>query len=382
MIKLLKTTKKIIAVSSLSPLIITPLLSATCQRIHRYKDNKKDFKLKEYDHFLENKNIASTLSFYKQNQSELNAYVDYQTTMTPKKFGELSVALTWFTPFLNDIKSYPTEYLPISEKSQKILIKTLQNDWLWMLKNIHKMSYTFNPYGSKYARPSYDEFLVEENIHKYKTSPIDDAKLFNYITKLFSDSTIKLQNNKIKNNNLNFAFEIPLDKKNIQVDKYKKITVKYLFLTENIVTKLYEMTSEDNLRSVVLSYDLLYIDWSKIFQSKNEYIKSLELSIWEKRTAKAKYNKAYLDRQLKDEYEESQILGQDDPDEKMSEEEYKRRLLENEKNAWNGLKDIDFLRPFSSEYLDALTNTINKIYLAEENKWSIFKFTWRFIDEG
>uniref|UniRef100_UPI0035940DC7 hypothetical protein n=1 Tax=Metamycoplasma equirhinis TaxID=92402 RepID=UPI0035940DC7 len=78
MLKLLKTTKKIIAVSSLSPLIITPLLSATCQRIHRYKDIKKDFKLKEYDHFLENKNIASTLSFYKQNQSELNTYVDYQ----------------------------------------------------------------------------------------------------------------------------------------------------------------------------------------------------------------------------------------------------------------------------------------------------------------
>lgn len=267
-------------------LTVTPFFGLiSCSSIYKFyefipkNENKSLLKNQRIQEFVD--------SIFAQNEGQKQDYIINQINKNGLKISqELKYSLIFSKPYFRSIND---EYLTTRENANYTIHSYLAKNWLFLLENIEKLSFIFNPYQTRFLKNP-QELEVEK----------------------IKDKTIKISNK-------NFDFI----KINSGQNQFEINNVYYLIFDKNKFIRFTVFGSKSELKTK-LDYNMFYLD--EEIPDKFLFINSLENWINEK---EKKYfqNKLKTAREnLEDEFQEQKSLIQqeikpENTDENLEDEE-------------------------------------------------------------
>ncbi|WP_156930187.1 aromatic motif membrane protein [Mycoplasma elephantis] len=336
----------------ISSLLISSLFASSCEfeKINRYNEKETTYSYLEPDPIYKNNFIQSLLKInFNDDINKINSYINITKETKYQNLEELSNALVWYLPFrINSINAAGTGRQKFALNSQKIICNTLEKNWLWYLVNIDKISFVFNPYGSKYAKKEINKKIDG------KIVTLTDESQFKELKEKFNNSIIyNLKNNNIKTNK---TFKlIDLGIKDDENDIYKNKIVGFIFYEDNFYIKYYQFDHENKTNFIFYPH-LYYMEKINL-----DVLKSIEKNLWDTKNSK------------KDEYIKY-LVDTDDPNDPF----YTPDILKEEKMKYN---DKNFISLFNDIYIDIETDIFDNYWLSNDLEHKIYRFTWRYVNE-
>ncbi|ATP59734.1 aromatic motif membrane protein [Mesomycoplasma dispar] len=235
----------------------------SCSSIYKFyehnpkSENKSLLKNQKFQEFVD--------SVFANNESQKQDYISNQINQNSSKItNELKYSLIFARPYFNFSND---QYYDTRLNSNYTIHSYLAKNWLFLLENIDKLSFIFNPYLTRFVKTP-NEIEAE-----------------------------KLKNKTIKILNTNFDF-IKIDR---EQDQFEKNTVYYLIFDKNKFLRFTVFGTKSELKTK-LDYNLFYLneeipDKFLFVNSIENWIKNKEENYFKKKLEEAREN-------LKDQFEE------------------------------------------------------------------------------
>ncbi|MHA0261056.1 aromatic motif membrane protein [Mesomycoplasma ovipneumoniae] len=227
----------------------------------------------------ENKSLLTNLKFqefvnsvFSNNELQKDDYISNQINLNlPKLTSELKYSLIFSRPYFRFFKD---QYTETRENSRFTIHSYLSKNWLFLLENIDKLSFIFNPYTGRFVKNANEEKI---NL---------------------------LKDNKIKITNKNFDF-IKIDR---EADQFDKNSVYYLIFDKNKFIRFTAFETNNELKTK-LDYNMFVLE----DQIADNFSFANAIENWVK-TEEQKYFKDKLEtarENLTEDYEEKKAELQD-----------------------------------------------------------------------
>ncbi|MXR13441.1 hypothetical protein DR085_00910 [Mycoplasma flocculare] len=248
-------------------LTLVPFFSFfSCSNIYQFYDYTPK---SSNNSLLKNQKLQEFVdSVFANNESQKHDYIANQLNQNLVKIStELKYSLIFARPYFDFSND---EYFNTRKSSSYTIHSYLAKNWLFLLKNIEKLSFVFNPYLSRFVK----------NPNEIKAE--------------------KIQNKTIKITNKNFDF-IKIDR---EQDQFIINNVYYLIFDNNKFIRFTVFGSNSELKTK-LDYNIFYLeqqipDKFLFVNSIENWIKAKEKSYFQNKLNQAKEN-------LKDEFEEKKL---------------------------------------------------------------------------
>ncbi|WP_404923975.1 aromatic motif membrane protein [Mesomycoplasma hyopneumoniae] len=267
-------------------LTVTPFFGLiSCSSIYKFyefipkNENKSLLKNQRIQEFVD--------SIFAQNEGQKQDYIINQINKNGLKISqELKYSLIFSKPYFRSIND---EYLTTRENANYTIHSYLAKNWLFLLENIEKLSFIFNPYQTRFLKNP-QELEVEK----------------------IKDKTIKISNK-------NFDFI----KINSGQNQFEINNVYYLIFDKNKFIRFTVFGSKSELKTK-LDYNMFYLD--EEIPDKFLFINSLENWINEKEKKYFQNKLKTASENLEDEFQEQKSLIQqeikpENTDENLEDEE-------------------------------------------------------------
>ncbi|PTD31754.1 aromatic motif membrane protein [Mycoplasma leachii] len=345
--------------------------------INQIKQEDSEFKL------YTNKSIKKMLEVYTKKDKSYDLYIDQQENKPYSKYDELRFALTFY-PIFNSINvRHNSQYEGINLTAKSVIENTLSNDWYWVINNIDKFQYTFNPYGDYYKKIDdikingityNDEFLFNKTKELFKSSvqkiknkaPIE---LITFDIKDITDKDLKELKTQTISDKLDYSY-VKFEEKSI----YKKKQAWYLVFDNYKVLKIWKYEFNNKVYLKILP-DLLILKNSNNIKQLKQQLENLEKMIHKKRVDE-------LNRKIKIEKEnfDPEDYGiENGSDFKFSIQQYLDKRYKDNDESFMKFQE-------THQYNDILMQSINEInkeaLQRKENtkhELDIFRFSMRYI---
>ncbi|AME14582.1 hypothetical protein MmmBen468_0356 [Mycoplasma mycoides subsp. mycoides] len=324
------------------------------------------------------------LEVYTKKDKSYDLYIDQQENKPYSKYDELRFALTFYPIFSPLSVDKNSQYEAINLTAKSVIENTLSNDWYWVINNINKFQYTFNPYGDRYKKNDDDKKEINGIIY-------NDEFLFNKTKELFKSSVQKIEN-KVPIELIRFDIKditdkdlkelkdqtSDLDYTNITFKEksvYEKKQAWYLVFDNYKVLKIWKYEFKNKVYFKILP-DLLILKNSSTKEQLKQQLKDLETTIHKKRIDE-------LNRKIKN--EEINFDPEDeDYDDIKSDSKFSIQKYLDKKYKDNDELFMKFQE--THQYNDILMQSINEInkkaLQRKENtkhELDIFRFSMRYI---
>ncbi|WP_337903642.1 aromatic motif membrane protein [Mesomycoplasma ovipneumoniae] len=178
----------------------------------------------------ENKSLLTNLKFqefvnsvFSNNELQKDDYISNQINLNlPKLTSELKYSLIFSRPYFRFFKD---QYTETRENSRFTIHSYLSRNWLFLLENIDKLSFIFNPYTGRFVKNANEEKI---NL---------------------------LKDNKIKITNKNFDF-VKIDR---EADQFDKNSVYYLIFDKNKFIRFTVFETNNELKTK-LDYNMFVLE--------------------------------------------------------------------------------------------------------------------------
>ncbi|ADK69925.1 aromatic motif membrane protein [Mycoplasma mycoides subsp. mycoides] len=372
--------KKLLITSLSLFMLAIPVTSCVVKNnnINQIKQEDSEFKL------YTNKSIKKMLEVYTKKDKSYDLYIDQQENKPYSKYDELRFALTFYPIFSPLSVDKNSQYEAINLTAKSVIENTLSNDWYWVINNINKFQYTFNPYGDRYKKNDDDKKEINGIIY-------NDEFLFNKTKELFKSSVQKIEN-KVPIELIRFDIKditdkdlkelkdqtSDLDYTNITFKEksvYEKKQAWYLVFDNYKVLKIWKYEFKNKVYFKILP-DLLILKNSSTKEQLKQQLKDLETTIHKKRIDE-------LNRKIKN--EEINFDPEDeDYDDIKSDSKFSIQKYLDKKYKDNDELFMKFQE--THQYNDILMQSINEInkkaLQRKENtkhELDIFRFSMRYI---
>ncbi|WP_427902743.1 aromatic motif membrane protein [Metamycoplasma alkalescens] len=404
--------KKLFLATNLA-FIPIPIIAISCKKKNQ-DQNQTNESAENKEKFEQNQHINKLLDFFSNNQKEKKEiYLSQQKNKSDSKFNELKAAFVYEPIIVQDSISGATEYELIIRNSRNVIKNTLENDWYWVLNNIKKFEFVYNPYEDAYKafknekewfKKTNDTFksIITKINNKFPNSLIEkELKDFDFkefekkFEKQAEELIKKYANDEEKTKKLLEEFRNKmkniLSKLGSFPNIYKEKQAWYLIFDENKAIRLWKYI-KSNKNVIRINTDLL------VFNNKNnieEQIIDIENKIHQKRKDDFERQfKEYFDELFYEKYEEieeSENKFSEEVDENKEdnlEEKNKDEVVDLEKKfiAWakdkNDEKYLEFKATHKyNSFFTKVINEINNDSWSKNKELKIFRFSMRSIDE-
>lgn len=358
--------KKFLAINKLlsfSLLSLVPIVASSCgtSSVKNSVDSNEQASTS-----LSRESIASfdgLLNYvFNNNQVAVENFKNSQDQIFPAKFNEVKQALVWAPPFYVNVLEQNSELKKQTSDSINILKDTFKNDWYWMVKNISKFTYQFNPYGQLYDDESAQkqDFDLIEHLYGRLDKKINWNEIF-YI--------------------LSYKIQVDPDAN----ETFKDLTAHFYFLDDGFVKfYTYENQGKQNLffvpdyfKIALSDDDIALVDLTANQENSNgnTTTKNYKAISLKKEADQEKYKNIALDfenkiwekwtQKIDSLIEEAKEFGSKTEEEVRKENTYEK-----------------FFQYFSNvSYVGMQFKAINELN-ASNPKTKLFKYTLRWIDEN
>ncbi|WP_337903263.1 aromatic motif membrane protein [Mesomycoplasma ovipneumoniae] len=209
--------KKLLILATLS----TSFLFISCSGIYNFYESQPK---------PENKSLLTNLKFqefvnsvFSNNELQKDDYISNQINLNlPKLTSELKYSLIFSRPYFRFFKD---QYTETRQNSQFTIHSYLSRNWLFLLENIDKLSFIFNPYTGRFVK----------NANEEKINLLKDTKI------------------KISNKNFDF---IKIDR---EADQFDKNSVYYLIFDKNKFIRFTVFETNNELKTK-LDYNMFVLE--------------------------------------------------------------------------------------------------------------------------
>ncbi|EXU61140.1 aromatic motif membrane protein [Mesomycoplasma ovipneumoniae] len=227
----------------------------------------------------ENKSLLTNLKFqefvnsvFSNNELQKDDYISNQINLNlPKLTSELKYSLIFSRPYFRFFKD---QYTETRENSRFTIHSYLSKNWLFLLENIDKLSFIFNPYTGRFVK----------NANEEKINLLKDTKI------------------KISNKNFDF---IKIDR---EADQFDKNSVYYLIFDKNKFIRFTVFETNNELKTK-LDYNMFVLedqiaDNFSFTNAIENWVKSEEQKYFKDKLETARENLTADFKEKKDELED------------------------------------------------------------------------------
>lgn len=266
------------------------------------------------------------------------SFLNDQNNINDAKFNELKYALAYYPIYFYNVEEKARDYKGLVTTSKQIVKNTFTRDWYWLLENLAKFDFVFNPYADTYIGLEEGTEVVKDAIDKNQI--ILEKIQSNFVDSLEID--------------LNFSDKI------IPYNVYTQQKAIFLILNKNMAMKMFSYVDKDNQKHIFLLPDIYYFKDAKNINDLKSYLQKFQAAIEQQKQVK-----------YQSDYEYTNNINDGNVD---------------EEKFWSKRNDANYLKPFGEGGYNLMTGlTVQNIFKNQSSdnpdNLSIYRYSLRWVHE-